>query len=77
MKSNLSFTRIVVASVLCAGLCGCLFKPATVVTRRFVLTAVTQETRTGDGSQVAIGLGRVTMPDYLLRDSMVVRKNDT
>ena len=76
MKPNLTFTRIVVASALCACLSGCLFKPAAVTTRSFVLTAPETETRAGAGNQVAIGLARVTLPDYLLRESMVVRKND-
>jgi hypothetical protein len=76
MKSNLAFTRILAASALCACLSGCLFKPATVTTRRFVLTPVGTEMHAGLGNQIAVGLGRVTMPDYLLRDSMVVRKSD-
>lgn len=76
MKTYYAHLRIIGAGALCALLSGCLFKPATVTTRRFVLTPVQAEANTGNPGQWAVGLGRVALPDYLLKDAMTVRKGD-
>jgi len=76
MKHNLAFLRILAAGALCVCLAGCLLKPVTVSTRRFVLMPVQAEGNAGNAGQLAVGLGRITLPDYLLKDSMAVRKGD-
>jgi len=68
--------RIVGIGVLAIVLTGCLFKPAVVTARRFVLTPVQTKERAVEATQFAVGLGRITLPDYLLKDSMAVRKGD-
>lgn len=75
MKSHF-IIRLFWISVFCVVITGCLFKPAVVTTRRFVLTPVQTKDRAADASQLVVGLGRVGMPDYLLKDSMAVRKGD-
>ena len=77
MKINFALPYIIGAGTLCAFLAGCLLKPATVTTRRFVLTPVQAESRASNESQPAVGLGRITLPEYLLKDSMAVRKGDS
>jgi uncharacterized lipoprotein YmbA len=76
MKSHFAISRALRVSALCALLTGCLLKPASVTTRRFVLTPARLAGHDTGASQLAVGLGRVTMPDYLLKDSMAVRKGD-
>ncbi len=75
MKPHLAI-RLLGISVLAVALAGCLFKPAVVSTRRFVLTPVPTQDRAADAAQIVVGLGRVTMPDYLKKDSMAIRKGD-
>lgn len=75
MKSHF-IIRLFWVSALGVLITGCLFKPAVVTTRRFVLTPVQTKDRAADATQLAIGLGRITLPDYLLKDSMAVRKGD-
>jgi hypothetical protein len=76
MKANFPNLRLLGAAALCALLAGCLFKPATVTTGRFVLAFPQAERRADPANQPALGIGRVTMPDYLLKDAMAVRKGD-
>jgi len=75
MKSHF-IIRLFWAGALGVMITGCLFKPAVVTTRRFVLTPMQTKDRAADATQIAVGLGRVKMPDYLLKDSMAVRKGD-
>jgi len=76
MKPRFAIIGFLGISATCALITGCLFKPATVTTRRFVLTPVEGESRAATSRQLVVGIGRVTMPDYLLKDSMAVRKGD-
>jgi len=76
MKSNLVI-RLLGISVLGVVFAGCLFKPAVVTSRRFVLSPAQTKGGAVEATQLTIGLGRVTMPDYLLKDSMAVRKGDS
>jgi uncharacterized lipoprotein YmbA len=76
MKLNFKLVRVLGAGALCAVLAGCLLKPATVTTRRFVLTPLQAEGNAGNPTQLAVGLGRITLPDYLLRDSIAIRKGE-
>lgn len=75
MKIDFTLLRIISVGALCVLLAGCLLKPARVTTRRFVLTPVRAEVSADDATQMAVGLGRITLPDYLLRDSIAVRKD--
>jgi uncharacterized lipoprotein YmbA len=54
---------------------GCLFKSARVQARQFVLTPLPGGTLTSTSRAPAIDVAFVNMPSYLLRDSMVIRKN--
>src|SRR6185436_14781506 len=55
-------------------LTGCLFKPATVSTRRFILAPIpTNEPAPAATGHLSVGIGFVKMPAYLLRTSMTVR----
>ncbi len=55
---------------------GCVIKPARVPTRHFVLVPIpASEQASTTAQQVSAEVGFVKMPSYLLRDSMVVRKN--
>ena len=62
-------------------LSGCLLKPVTVSTRRFVLPPIPASEDTSNGrssispaEQLSVGVGLVKMPSYLMRHSMTVRK---
>ena len=68
--------RASIAFVGYAGLflAGCLFKPSTVSTRHFLLTPITTNGPSLAATQpLSLGIGFVTMPSYLLRNSMAVR----
>ena len=76
MNLRFAILNFLGAGAVCALLSGCLFKAATVTNQRFVLTPVQAESHASGAGQPAIGLGRIRMPDYLLNDSMAVRKSD-
>lgn len=53
---------------------GCLFKPANVTTRHFILTSITtNDSAPFAADRLSVGIGMVKMPAYLLRDSLAVR----
>jgi uncharacterized lipoprotein YmbA len=54
---------------------GCLLKPVSVSTRRFILAPIpaSEDASTG-AEQVSVGVGLVKMPAYLLRNSIALRK---
>jgi len=55
---------------------GCVIKPARIPTRHFVLAPIpAPEHATATAELLAVEVGFVKMPSYLLRDSMVVRKS--
>lgn len=55
---------------------GCLFKPANVTTRHFILTSITtNEAMPFAMDRLSLGIGMVKMPAYLLRDSLAVRSS--
>jgi len=55
-------------------LSGCLFKPVTASTRRFILAPIpASEHASTAAEQVSVGVGSVKMPAYLLRNSIAVR----
>jgi uncharacterized lipoprotein YmbA len=55
---------------------GCVIKPARVPTRHFVLAPIPEpEHAPATAQPLAVEVGFVKMPSYLLRDSMVVRKS--
>jgi uncharacterized lipoprotein YmbA len=74
MKLDSKLLRILGISACCALLAGCLLKPVAVTSRRFVLSPVQTESPAVSSGDVAVGLGRVRMPEYLLKDSMAIRK---
>src|SRR5881392_2329375 len=56
-------------------LSGCLLKPVTVSTRRFILAPIpASEHASVAAEQLSVGVGFVKMPAYLLRNSIAVRK---
>src|SRR5262245_16124636 len=55
-------------------LTGCLFKPVTANTRRFVLTSKTASTHAAAANaHLPVGIGLVKLPPYLQQPSIVVR----
>lgn len=65
--------RLLAAAALCATVTGC-FTPHTVATRHFILTPTT-ETAAATTGDIRLGVGVVKMPDYLLGNSLAVRRN--
>ena len=65
--------RFLATAALCATLTGC-FSANTVATRHFMLAPATIATNATTG--VRLGIGVVKMPDYVLHNSLAVRKND-
>ncbi len=56
-------------------LTGCLLKPMTVSTRRFILSPIpASEPAPAAAEPLSVGVGFVKVPPYLLRDSMAVRE---
>ena len=54
---------------------GCLLKPVTVSTRRFILAPIpASEHASAAGEPLSVGVGFVKMPAYLLRNSIALRK---
>jgi uncharacterized lipoprotein YmbA len=64
--------RSLAAAALCATVTGC-FSPHTVATRHFILTPAPATAEATSG--IRLGVGVVKMPDYLLSNSLAVRKN--
>ena len=64
--------RSLAATALCATVTGC-FSPHTVAPRHFLLTSVPATTAATSG--IRLGVGVVKMPDYLLSNSLAVRKS--
>jgi uncharacterized lipoprotein YmbA len=57
---------------------GCLLKPVTVSTRRFVLEPVSpSENAATSAERLSVGIAPVRMPPYLIRTSMIVRRGAT
>src|SRR5712692_2924291 len=55
-------------------LSGCLFRPVTVSTRRFLLAPIpASEQASTAAEQLSVGIGFVKMPAYLLRNAIAVR----
>lgn len=53
---------------------GCLFQPATVSTRHFILTSMsTNGPAPAASERLSVGIRSIRMPSYLLRDSMAIR----
>jgi uncharacterized lipoprotein YmbA len=64
--------RSLATVALCATTTGC-FSPHTVATRHFILTPAPATAAATSG--IRLGVGVVKMPDYLLGNSLAVRKN--
>jgi uncharacterized lipoprotein YmbA len=64
--------RLLAAATLCAAVTGC-FTPHTVTTRHFILTPVPAAKTASTG--LRLGVGVVKMPEYLLGNSVAVRKS--
>lgn len=76
MNLSIFFPRLVFVAVIGMLLTGCLFKPVTVSTRRFVLTPIpTNEPALTGKQELAVGIAFVKMPSYLLRSSMAIRSH--
>ena len=76
MKSYKFLTHFLAAGSVCVLIAGCLLRPVAITTRQFVLTPSQPAKQSSGQSQLAVGLGSIKMPDYLLRSSMLVRKGD-
>ncbi len=71
MKAGPWLVFIAVTGML---LTGCLFKPAPVAPRHFVLAPIsTNDPASAGNGHLPVGIGFVKLPSYLLRDSMAVR----
>ncbi len=64
--------RSLTVATLCATVTGC-FSPHTVATRHFILTPAPATAAATSG--IRLGVGVVKMPEYLLSNSLAVRKN--
>jgi uncharacterized lipoprotein YmbA len=74
MKPSSSLFRFSCLAALSALLAGCLFKPVTVTSRRFVLTPVAVPSHPAVVSTpLSVGVGLVKMPAYLLQSSLAIR----
>jgi uncharacterized lipoprotein YmbA len=74
MKSPFRIAALTIAAVTGMVLAGCSFKPLTISTRHFILAPIsTNEPGTAAAEPMAIGIGAVKLPGYLLRESMAVR----
>lgn len=68
--------RLALALVAVASLTGCfgLLKPSKAVTRQFVLTSLPAAAApAGNSNRIAVGVGQVKLPAYLLNSSLAVR----
>ncbi len=75
MKSPNGLVRFALLSATGLLLAGCLFRPATVSERRFVLSPLPPSGRAPAAAEsLPVGVGLVKMPPYLLRSSLAVRK---
>jgi len=74
MKLHCRILHLLLACAICAILAGCLFKPTTVATRSFVLTPMPAGEAKAATGHLAVGVGLVKMPPYLLRSSIAYRK---
>jgi hypothetical protein len=76
MKRSNSLHLLLMMSSLGLLLGGCVIKPARVPTRHFVLGPIPAPDHAPTTAQpLAVEVGFVKMPSYLLRDSIVVRKS--
>jgi uncharacterized lipoprotein YmbA len=74
MKRVLSCSQVTFAAFCSILLTGCLFRPAAVPPRHFVLAPIpADETNGTPNSHCSVEIGFVKMPAYLLRDSIAVR----
>src|SRR5262245_32083700 len=74
MKSAFCFPRIVFVVVTGMLLMGCLFKPATVSNRHFILSPIsTNEPAPIATNHLSVGIGFIKIPSYLLRNSIAIR----
>jgi uncharacterized lipoprotein YmbA len=77
MKPNGSLLQVALFSASIVLLAGCLFKPAAVSARRFVLAPlarVSANEAPTTKSPISVGVSLVKMPTYLLRGALAVRK---
>ena len=67
---------ILLGAFACLCLTGCLsfLKPATTSARYFILTPLPAKTNVVTPNPVAVGVGRVNLPEYLLDTSLAVRR---
>ncbi len=59
---------------LCVLAAGCIFKPTTVTTHSYILSPLAAAEDSAPASHLAIGVGIVKLPPYLLRRSVAVRE---
>jgi len=70
----MNILRSLAVASLCAALTGC-FSANTVSTRHFLLTPTSATTTTAANTGLRVGVASVKMPDYLLPNSMAIRKD--
>ena len=76
MKNHNPLSQLLAVGSLCVLAAGCLFRPANVTTRQFVLKPARATSQSREQCPLAVGLGAIKFPDYLMRSSMAVRKGD-
>jgi uncharacterized lipoprotein YmbA len=76
MNLQQTFLRTALFVAVCALPAGCLFNPAQVTTRQFILSPVRMEASSAPATGIALGLGAVRMPDYLQRSALAVRRSE-
>ncbi len=76
MKSRARFVCLTLAGAVGALLAGCLFNANTVATRSFVLSPMPALTNASAATRhLALGVGMVKMPPYLMKNPMAVRNS--
>lgn len=76
MQPFLRRPLIVFLLLAAAPLAGCLFKPKAAATRQFILAAISTNEPAADATNSAsVAIGFIKMPAYLLRDTLVIRKD--
>ena len=82
LKCGFSFAPFALTVLAATLFAGCLFKPVTVNTRHFILAPIgtnepvaTTTSTAATKEHVAVGVGFVKMPSYLLRNAVAIRNS--
>ena len=72
---KLHFRFVLVAASVIASMAGCMLKPSIVPVRHFVLSPLPVTDASATTDQIAVRVGEVRMPSYLLRTAVALRRD--